>query len=146
MKITSLPLSALALAVSAAPAAAQLPLGESLSDRDLDALRGGFVSEDGFHVDFSVQNMVLVNGEAVLQSELFAANGQMANLQFTQVGGDGTGMIVASSGLHTIIQNSLDNQAIESLRIMNIQLSNLQDLRSLGLRDRLDDGIIQSLR
>lgn len=132
---------------ASAAALAQPPAGSGLSDQELDMLRGGFVTAGGLHIDFSLRSMVLVNGEAVMQSVIGPSAAGLPQLQqLSQSAIAGAGTLVLSSGLHTLIQNDLDNQTIQSFKVLDVQVANLANLRGMEIRNRVDRGIVESLR
>lgn len=141
------------LATVSGAALGQLPLSLVVDDQDLAALRGGFLTSAGLHIDFSLQNLVVLNGQAVVQSVIGpTASGALSSWAVSSPGAGSplanlpAGTTIMSSGLQTIVQNSLDNQAIQSLKVLNIELSNLAGLRSIGLQHRIDHALADSLR
>lgn len=117
-----------------------------LDDTELQALRGGFISTGGLHIDFSMEQMVLVNGEPQAYSSLQLPNGLATPpsgfLQVTEAGSTS----VQLAGGQGVIQNSLDGQELSHLRIINLEFGNLQGLGRLDLQRRLEQSLIDTLR
>lgn len=133
----------LALPVGASQAGG-LGFGAALSERALDALRGGFITEGGLQLTFGLEHVLMVNGEleahTVLVPEFNLTSGFSAGdlpvpaeptvIQLgagNAVSGD---VLPNLSSMTTIIQNSLDHQTIQGLGIYNIGISNLSALRA----------------
>jgi len=98
---------------------------EQASDSELDALRGGFVLPNGVNIDFSIEKVILLNG-VVASSTNFQLPENMTLLQ--------NGMqneavsLQEESTLGYKIQNNMDNQTIQTIKTINIELSNLKNL------------------
>lgn len=166
-------LSTICTCALAPPALAQFPPWVAVSDDLLADQRGGFVTPHGLQINFSLENVVLINGElrahTILKLAGDASQTLAAAAAVTAVtagatdtgasGSTGAGIapisqvptshpitIVAATGLQTIIQNSLDQQNIQSLKILNLEIANTRALRSIGLDNRLQFGLIDGLR
>ena len=132
-------------------ALAQLPLGDVLGDRELAEQRGGFVTPQGLSLNFSMENVVLVNGQLQAHTVFQLAGQGQGNTPAALVAlgpadAAGSGTTVLTSGMQTIIQNSLDQQNIQSIKVLNLELSNVRALQSLGLSNRIQMGVLDSLR
>jgi len=176
--------------LTAPTALAYLPW-TAVPDDELAELRGGFITPQGLHINFSLENVVMVNGELRAQTVLqfFGIN------PARPASGGGTpaatapatanavppapepapadpvptataaqdsvttpvpvevatpapveGNSVLNSGLHTVIQNSLDNQTIQSIKVINVEIANLRALQNVGLNNRVHTGLIEALR
>jgi hypothetical protein len=139
-------LGALITGLVAQSAAAQSANWPNVDETTLAQMRGGFINSDGLEIQFSLENLVLINGEMAVQNVLEGNGGSfpMLTLPTDWTGTDGT--FVNTSGTQTLIQNSLDNQTIQNFRILNMEIANAHHLGSLGLREQLDTALIQSLR
>lgn len=157
----------LSLAVAGAlpqAALARLPFGAALGDAELAELRGGFVTPQGLSLNFSLENVVLVNGELRAHTVLqLAGQGEQtpaalaASLGAAAVSDSGSspgtgpvdpgaGTTVLASGLQTVIQNSLDQQNIQSIKVFNLEIANTRALQSLGLSNRIQMSVVDALR
>lgn len=132
----------------------------AVNDRRLDATRGGFDLGNGLLASFGIERAVYVNGNLVSStsvnipdigritpdqaSALAAATG---TVNIIQNGANNT--VDPATFNHataaTVIQNSLDNQDIRSLTTINTAVNSQNMLRSLGLQESLQAGLIGSL-
>ncbi|RFA31118.1 hypothetical protein CAI21_00170 [Alkalilimnicola ehrlichii] len=136
-------------------AALNLDRLEKLDEPAMADIRGGYINRDGLHVSFSFEHLVKVNDklEHHLQFHLPSTNlaagpAQLAeNLRngITQSlpGGD---VANAAPNLHTIIQNALDNQAIDNLRVLDIDIEGADQLARMGQNARLQPYLVEALR
>lgn len=132
----------------------------AVSDRWLDATRGGFDLGNGLLASFGIERAVYINGSLVSStsvnipdigritpdqaSALTAATG---TVNIIQNGANNT-VDPATFGhatAATVIQNSLDNQDIRSLTTINATVNSQNMFRSLGLQESLQAGLIGSL-
>lgn len=97
---------------------------EAASDAELAQLRGGFTLPNGVTVDFSMEKIIYLNDRETFASTFKLPN----NATFFQTGLQNTASEWAGTGLGSVIQNNLDNQAIKSLTTINIDLGNLRNL------------------
>lgn len=132
----------------------------AVSDRRLDAARGGFDLGNGLLVSFGIERAVYINGNLVSStsvnipdvgritpdqaSALAAATG---TVNIIQNGANNTvdPATFSHATAATVIQNSLDNQDIRSLTTINVTANSLNTLRSMGLQEGLQAGLIGSL-
>lgn len=147
------------------PAHAQEPSSSAhwptaAGDHRLDAIRGGFDIGSGLLASFGIERAVYINGNLVsrtsvhipdvgrmtpdLATALAAATGTVSVVQ------NGAGNSADMSAINqvtaaTVIQNSLDNQDIRSLTMINVGLNGQADFRSLNLQQSLQAGLIGSL-
>lgn len=151
--------SGLASAQGASVPAAGTVLGtihawHPVSDQRLAGVRGGFDDGRGLVVSFGLDRLVYVGGNLVSsssvkipdiahitreQAEALAAATGAANV--IQIGPGNTvdpTVLQQAAGLGaTVIQNSLDNQNIQSLTRLDVTLSGLGLLNGLDLQDSL---------
>jgi hypothetical protein len=130
------------------------------SDDRLDAIRGGFDIGGGLLASFGIERAVYINGNlvsgtgvsipdigrmTVAQADaLAAATGTVSVIQ------NGPGNSFDPSMLNhttaaTVIQNSLDNQNIQSLTTINAAVNSLNTFRNLNLQESLQAGLVGSL-
>jgi hypothetical protein len=132
----------------------------AVSDRRLEATRGGFDLGNGLLASFGIERAVYINGNLVSStrvnipdisritpdqaSALAAATG---TVNIIQNGANNT--VDPTTFDHTtaatVIQNSLDNQDIRSTTAINVTVNSQNMLRSLGLQESLQAGVIGSL-
>jgi hypothetical protein len=103
---------------------------EQASDSELDALRGGFQLSNGLNIDFSFEKVILMNG-VVTSTTSFQLPENMTLLQSgnqnVQSAMQGSQF---NSEFQTIIQNDVDNRTIQTMKTIDIQLSNLKNLEN----------------
>ncbi|MHB8765070.1 MAG: hypothetical protein ACYDA8_12150 [Deferrisomatales bacterium] len=109
------------------PVAEALEGGEPLSDRELEELRGGFVSLEGVRMAFGMDRMVLVGGALEARTSLWVDDVGLAS-GLTQLGG-------LLSGVPAVLQNARDGETIQVLTRVDLTLSGLHSPSS---RFRLD--------
>lgn len=146
-----------------APAEGVLPrepgLGPvAVNDAELDAMRGGFTTPDGLKVAFGIERAVYVNGSLVTSTSLnvtaagatgapaaVASGGALALVQ----NGSGNAFLsgtVPPGSMGTVIQNTLNDQKIQNLTVINATVNSLQVLRDMNLQSALRSAVIDSLR
>ncbi|WP_426702905.1 hypothetical protein ACPPVV_07890 [Rhodanobacter sp. Col0626] len=131
----------------------------AISDSRLDAVRGGFDVGSGLLVSFGIERAVYINGNLASsvsvnipdvgrmtaeQASALAATTSTVNIR------NGPGNTFDPAALNhaaaaTVIQNSLDNQDIQSLTTINAAVNNLGTFDSLNLQRSLQAGLINSL-
>ncbi len=145
----SAPMSTSASAATIAP--------HAVSDSQLDAVRGGFDTGTGLLASFGLQRLVYVNGNLVTetrvnipdiahvtqaQASALAAAGAVNVVQV------GPGNLFDPAALRqlggTVIQNSLDNQHIQSITTLDTSVNSLDTFRSLNLQDTLQSALLNS--
>ena len=132
---------------------------KAASDEKLDTLRGGFDTGNGMTVSFGVVRTVSINGDVVNRtsfnlpdvSKITPDQARMASsaMAQTNVVQNGTGNLVAdtvrsqSSGA-TLIQNSLSNQTIQTLTVINAGVNSLGLFKAINLQGVLKDALFGS--
>ncbi|CAB3787263.1 hypothetical protein [Pararobbsia alpina] len=135
-----------------------------LSDARLDEMRGGFDVAPGLHVAFGIERMVFVNGELIATTSFNIPNVAQITPQQAQTLASalGTTTLVqngpgnsfqpvanlasgATSGAATIVQNTLNNQAIKALTTINATVNTLGAYQALNLQSTLDRGIANAV-
>lgn len=131
----------------------------AVSEHRLDAVRGGFDFGRGLLASFGIERAVYINGNLVASSSvripdvahvtpaqadaLAAAVGTVNVIQI----GPGNSFDPAAlrqTGGATVIQNTLDNQNIQSLTTLDASVNNLNLFHSLNLQDSLQTGLVHS--
>lgn len=112
----------LALSVFAAPSSDNIPRDPLVpaSDAELDAVRGGFILDNGMIINISIDRRVYQNGIETFSSH-FESPQDLASLQ---AGTQNTESQFVDSLLNSIIQNTMDNQLIETISKIDIELRN----------------------
>lgn len=137
---------------------AELLARAGVEDDQLDNLRGGFQTADGLSVSFGIERVVYVNG--VLQSttalrveDLGSLRGGTAGPTVVLPAGstvaliqNGSGNAVATnalsgSALGTIVQNSLDNQKIQTVTTINATVNSVQALQAIRMQQSMQEAL-----
>lgn len=141
----------------AVPTAAWVPV----SDEVLGEWRGGFQLDLGLKVSFGFVRQVSVNGDLVsrtnftlpdlstiTQAQVEAVRVAMAESGLIQVGSGNQVPTALSTQLptSTVIQNSLSNQNIQSLTVINAAVNSQSLIRSLNIQSILNDALLGTLR
>jgi len=145
-------------------APAPFALAAALGYESLDEIRGGFEPADSqLKFSFGIERAVFINGELVTTTVL-----NLRDLQWTS--GVGPAPEAATSGIAgavgiiqngggnavpaqiganlagTVIQNTLDNQAIQTVTTVNAAVNSAQILRAMSVQSAVQNGLINSLR
>ncbi|WP_157866616.1 hypothetical protein [Aromatoleum aromaticum] len=135
--------------------------GLLVDDDTLGGLRGGFETPGGLVLSFGIERVVLINGVLSSTTTLNVADlsqlaGGAAGLQALPVG-TSVGLIqigannsfdpavLASGSFATVIQNSLDNQKIQTVTTINAQANSMDMLRAHRLGESLRNALNSSL-
>jgi len=125
----------------------------------LDTMRGGFTTGEGLKLSFGIERAVYINGNLVTTtslnvSDLGAAtagrasatvNGSLALVQSGQ-GNTFLPGVVSSTAVGTVIQNTLDNQKIQHVTVVNATVNSMQVLRAMNLQHAVRTAITDSIR
>ena len=151
-----------ALAGSLAPAAraggaahAQEEVWMTVADSELDTLRGGFEVGSGLMVSFGITRAVYINGELVTQTTLNlgqldqitaaqagALGAQLAALNIVQNGpNNAVESQVGGLALGTIIQNSLNDQHIANMTVIDARTNSMEMIKGLNTLSTLTDSL-----
>jgi len=131
------------------------------SDAQLDSARGGFNLDTGLNVSFGIIRTVTINGDLVSRTnfdlpDITRINPDQARLVNTALGE--TGLIQSGSGNFidpaviaglnggTVIQNSLNDQQIQTLTVINTGVNSLGLLKSINTQGVLADSLLRSVR
>nr|MBS0022110.1 hypothetical protein [Gammaproteobacteria bacterium] len=112
----------------------------SVADSELDRLRGGFRTPGGLEVSFGIRKLTLINGNLHIDRSLDAnessyftdgSGKQYGDIDYTDAfHGMTSKLLKDASSQFSLTQNTLDNQLIQNISIMDIRISNLVTLRS----------------
>jgi hypothetical protein len=146
-------LSIMATAGVAAPAAAAGFAGATpVSDAQLAHMRGGFSignGRDTVKLSLDIERRAIINGKLQEVSRPGSAagdrirliqNGQRNQLADSVLNG------VPAGSLGTVIQNSLDGQAIRNVNVFNITVTSRQIAHSLAIQDTVRDALTSAMR
>ena len=127
----------------------------------LDQVRGGFVAHTGLTLSFGIERAVYINGTLVTTtalnvsdlSKLSAGQATLASLNggtlaVLQSGNGNTFLpgAVSASTIGTVIQNTLDNQHIQSVTTINATVNSGEIVRSMNLQQSVQNAINFSRR
>ncbi len=146
----------------------QYPFDQQLVALDMDSLdeiRGGFeLQGSGLKFSIGIERAVFINGNLVATTVLVpkalqqtTAGSSVASAQ--PVGSTGTLSIVQTGTGNnistqqispnlagTVIQNTLNDQKIQSVTTINASVNSLQTMRTMSVHNAIQTGIISSLR
>lgn len=133
----------------------------ALGSNKLDEVRGGFVTPEGMKISFGIERAVYLNGTLVTTTSLNIADlSKIAGGQ-AQVSGNGLGSLgllqsglgnvfapgsISSTAAGTIIQNTLDNQKIQTITRIDAAVNSTGILRAINLQSSMQGAIVNSLR
>ncbi|HTV84123.1 MAG TPA: hypothetical protein VME63_01885 [Dyella sp.] len=135
-------------------------LGVPISTEKLDAVRGGFDLGDGLQVSFGIERAVYINGALVTYNSINIpdvahittqqAMSLASALSAVNVVQNGPGNTfdpssIGQTAAATVIQNTLNNQTIQSLTTLNVSVNTLDAFRSQGLQQALQAVQVQAL-
>ena len=142
------------------------PLGDravAVNERSLDKVRGGFTTPAGLQMSFGIERAVYVNGALVTtttlnfsdlgkitggQSAVASAVAGTGNLTLFQNGPGNTFIAgpISAATAGTIVQNTLNDQKIQSITSINAAVNSLQMVRDQNFQSSLRGALIDSLR
>jgi hypothetical protein len=126
-----------------------------VSEEVLDSMRGGFQNHpDGPIMSFGIERSVFLNEKLVSSTALnipdvsrLAANASHAFTLIQHGSGNSVPHNLSSlPPLTTIIQNSMDNQAIQSHTVINATVAALTWARALDMGNALSQASIEAIR
>ncbi len=132
----------------------------AVTPAQLDEMRGGFEIDGGLKLSFGIERASYINGvlvstqtlnvpslTAASQGVFAEAMARAGSMGLIQNGNGNSFTINANTNLTgNIIQNTVDNQKIETKTVVDSTVNSLQVLRSLNLQSAVRDGIIGALR
>lgn len=140
---------------TAAPLSALLALA-SVAPDELDELRGGFEAPGGLQMSFGIERVVMINGvlQSTTQVHLDDLGRALAGAPVPADLLQGTTLTIVQNGLNngvsaglsptslaTVVQNSLDNQTLQTLTTINVTVNSAEMLRSLRMDQSLQDAL-----
>lgn len=150
---------ALCCLLLAGPATASPPGWEAVDAAALDRLRGGFTTHNGLEVSLGIERLVSINGQVVSRTsfqiadvrrldpgQARAAGAALSAVQLIQNGSDNTaGALFSADTLGgTVIQNTLNNQQIESRTVIHSSVNSLGLLKTINFNGNLSDAIARA--
>ena len=135
----------------------------ALKAGDLDKVRGGFETNTGLKISFGIERAVYVNGALVTTTSLNVSDlGKVSggagavstavagssNLTLIQNGPGNTFISgpVSAATVGTVVQNTLNDQKIQSVTAINATVNSLQLVRAQNFQSTLRGVLIDSLR
>ncbi|MGL4397656.1 MAG: hypothetical protein ACRCS9_14035 [Hyphomicrobium sp.] len=133
----------------------------ALSGDRLNEVRGGFTTDTGLKVSFGIERAVYLNGNLVTTTSLNIADLSKISGGQAQVTGTGTGSLaivqsgagnlfsptsISSTAAGTVIQNTLDNQKINTVTRIDAVVNSAGIMRSINLQSSMRSAVIDSLR
>jgi hypothetical protein len=136
--------------LAALPAQAGGLFGTPVKDAALDRVRGGFTSADNsLVVSFGIQRAVYIDGTLSASTGFqVAGSGAVLPMLLVQQGIGNSASLGAldASSAATVIQNTLNNQKIQTVTAIDVTANSLQAYKSLDLQSTLGTAITASLR
>lgn len=121
----------------------------AVSDETLGNLRGGFETGTGLMVSFGIIRTAMINGELVNSTSFNVPDmTSIANTGIVQNGANNVVDTGVSSQLGAgtlIIQNSLNDQRIQTLTVINVGVTSLGLLKSINTQTVLKDSLLGSM-
>jgi hypothetical protein len=152
--------AALSSVVSGIPTSDAIAGWTPVGEETLDETRGGFDLGDGLVASFGIDRAVYVNGNLVTSTsfnipdiahmttqQAQAMQAALSTVQVTQIGPNNTfdpAALGPNTGA-TVIQNTLDNQHIQSITTINTSVNSLNAFRQGALQESLQQAQLQSL-
>ena len=146
---------------AAAPSATHRPdEWVAVSDQQLDDQRGGFDVGSGLAVSFGIIRTVMVNGDLVSKTsfnlpDVTQITSEQARLASAAIADSGLIQIGPNNfvdagvrsdlGTGTLIQNSLNDQQIQTMTIINAGVKSLGLLKALNTQTVLNDALLGAL-
>ncbi len=135
----------------------------AVNERGLDRVRGGFDAGNGLQISFGIERAVYVNGSLVTTTNLSvsdlgrvvagqggvsAAAAGSSNLSLLQNGAGNTLITgpVSAATLGTVVQNTLNNQKIQSVTTINATVNSLQMLKAQNFESSMRGALTDALR
>lgn len=135
----------------AAPPGADLLASAALPAEKLDTLRGGFIAPGGLRMSFGIERAVLING--VLQSTTHLRVEDLGNVTAKALAAGSTVAVIQNgmnnslnvslpaTSLATIVQNSLDNQRIQTVTTINATINSAEMMRGMRMHQSMQEAL-----
>lgn len=165
VRLLSLMVIAIPLAMTLNTARAGTLLGDPLvefmplSQEEMAGLRGGFMTADGIEITIGYEQAAFING--ILQTKLALDISRLDHRNAAKLASDiqpiriiqsGEGNLAPApalslpvAGYLTLLQNSLDNQTLHNLTVLNIDIKNLPTTPFGSLGNTINDQLLNSL-
>ncbi len=136
----------------------------AVSDERLGNLRGGFDAGSGLSVSFGIVRTVMINGDLVTRTsfnlpdvtKITAEQAQIASAAIAEAGivQNGAGNFVdaglksqflAGTAAGTVIQNSLNDQRIQALTVINTGVNSMGLLTAINTQSVLKDALLGAI-
>jgi hypothetical protein len=137
----------------------------AVGESTLDRVRGGFTTDTGLQITFGIERAVYINGGLVTTTSLNVSDlGKIAagstpvagvgsatagsNVSLVQNGAGNVFSIGSANAANvgTFIQNTLNDQKIQSITTINATVNSLQVLKSINFQSSLQGALLDSLR
>lgn len=130
------------------------------SDESLDTMRGGFDTGAGLTVSFGIVRTISINGDLVSRtsfnlpdvSKITAEQAQVTSAAIAEAGiiqNGASNFVEPGAQSHlatgTVIQNSLNDQKIQSLTVINAGVNSMSLLKSINTQTVLKDALLGSI-
>ena len=134
---------------------------EAVDGSELDTMRGGFTTGGGLIVALGIERLVSINGQTVARTRFeLAATGGLAGQAAAAArsalsdgaliqngpGNVAPAMLSADALGATIIQNTLNDQAIRSQTVINASVNSATLMQSLNFHDSVGQAIRDAVR
>ena len=135
----------------AAHPGADLLASAALPAEKLDTLRGGFIAPGGLRMSFGIERAVLING--VLQSTTHLRVEDLGNVTAKALAAGSTVAVIQNgmnnslnvslpaTSLATIVQNSLDNQRIQTVTTINATINSAEMMRGMRMHQSMQEAL-----
>ena len=140
----------------------ELVPANAVADQELDGMRGGFITDNGLQISFGIERAIYVNGSlqavnsfsipqlgtAVTPETLDQLQKNMFTLVQNGPGNSISPVAPANSGLlgGLVVQNSLDNQLIQPMTVINAAVRNMDLFRGMNLASTMRQQMIAGSR
>jgi hypothetical protein len=133
----------------------------AMSSTRLEDVRGGFMTDTGLKLSFGIERAVYINGALVTMTSLNVSDlGKLSAGQAAVASLNGGALAVVQSGtgnsfapgavtasaVGTVIQNTLDNQKIQNVTVVNATVNSAEVMRGMNLQNAVRSAITSSIR
>ncbi|WP_341645821.1 hypothetical protein [Thauera sp. SDU_THAU2] len=130
----------------------------TIADARLDTLRGGFETPGGLQMRFGIERVVLINGVLHSTTSLRLdgpnpAGGQPAAgiplspgsaLALIQSGPNNISHLLPANSLATIVQNSLDNQKLQTITTISATVNSLEVMQGVRMEQAMQEAVTRA--
>jgi hypothetical protein len=150
----------LALAGYAAPALAAAEPGADwtpVKDEQLEQMRGGFTTANGLQVSLGIERLVAINGELVARTrvdisdlnrmsdeQLRQTRDALSSVKLIQNGGDNIYQAGDSAHGGVVIQNTLNDQSIQSQTVISSTVNSASLLKTINFQGSVSDALARA--